>query len=167
MNFKDDIYKDFEKSIYDLINFKVNEGKKISLILENIIDNLDNLIVLCRKSLDKSKNLIQENIKLSVDKILNGEVDISKDRLYQELAFIYTRSDIKEELDRMQTHSGVIKSLISDTKPVGRRLEFLAQELNREANTLCSKSISSDINLIGVDIKVLIDQFREQVQNIE
>ncbi|MDC0074905.1 YicC family protein [Alphaproteobacteria bacterium] len=166
-NFKDDIYNNFEESIHDLINSKFTEGEKISLILENIIVNLDNLIQLCRKSLNDSKNIIQANIKLSVEKILNGEVDISKHRLYQELAFIYTRSDIKEELDRMQTHSGVIKSLISEKKPVGRRLEFLAQELNREANTLCSKSILSDINLIGVDIKVLIDQFREQVQNIE
>ena len=83
------------------------------------------------------------------------------------MAIIASRSDVHEELDRLIMHSEKARSLLLEGEPIGRRLEFIAQELAREANTLCSKAASSDLGALGLDIKNLIDQFREQVQNVE
>ncbi len=78
-----------------------------------------------------------------------------------------TRADIREELDRLTAHIAAARELLADSKPVGRRLDFLAQEFNREVNTLCAKSNDRSLTAIGLDLKAVVDQFREQIQNLE
>ena len=92
---------------------------------------------------------------------------VDEARLAQELALIAVRADVTEELDRLDAHVAAARELLAAAGPVGRRLDFLMQEFNREANTLCSKSGSSELTAIGLEMKVVIDQMREQVQNVE
>jgi len=105
------------------------------------------------------------------DKLLNRLADIAVDadpgRLEQELTLIAQRLDVDEELDRLDTHLDEIESVLRRNEPVGRRLDFLMQELNREANTLSAKSADADTTRCAVELKVLIEQMREQIQNIE
>ena len=88
-------------------------------------------------------------------------------RLAQELALIAVKADVTEEIDRLRAHVGQARDLLADPKPAGRRLDFLAQEFNREANTLLSKAGSAPLSRLGLDLKAAIDQIREQVQNVE
>jgi uncharacterized protein (TIGR00255 family) len=93
--------------------------------------------------------------------------DPDPDRLEQELAILAQKMDVSEELDRLESHVAEVARALASGKPVGRRLDFLMQEFNREANTLASKSADSDVTRAAVDLKVLIEQMREQVQNVE
>ena len=88
-------------------------------------------------------------------------------RLAQELALLAVKTDVTEELDRLDAHVAAARTLLAETGPVGRKLDFLMQEFNREANTLCSKAQSAELTRVGLDLKVTIDQMREQVQNVE
>ena len=88
-------------------------------------------------------------------------------RLLQELALIAVKTDVTEELDRLSAHIAAARELLDQRGPVGRKLDFLMQEFNREANTLCSKAQSTDLTAVGLDLKAVIDQMREQVQNVE
>jgi len=92
---------------------------------------------------------------------------VVRQRLTQEAVMLATKADIKEELDRLSVHITAARALLKSTEPVGRKFDFLAQEFNREANTLCSKANDSSLTAIGLDLKTVIDQLREQVQNIE
>ena len=96
---------------------------------------------------------------------LSGELD--GNRLEQELALLAQRLDVDEEMDRLEAHIAEVRSVVAGSQPVGRRLDFLMQELNREANTLTSKSADLAVTRAGVDMKVLIEQMREQIQNLE
>jgi uncharacterized protein (TIGR00255 family) len=99
--------------------------------------------------------------------VLAGAAGVDQTRLAQELALIAVKADVTEELDRLTAHIAAARALLADPGPVGRRFDFLAQEFNREANTLCSKAQSIALTRIGLDLKTVIDQMREQVQNVE
>src|SRR5690606_29184286 len=110
------------------------------------------------------------NIRARLETQLRPLLDISsmdEARLYQEAAILATKADIREEIDRLLTHVASARSLLKGDGPVGRKLDFLAQEFNREANTLCSKSTAATITAVGLELKVAVDQFREQIQNLE
>jgi uncharacterized protein (TIGR00255 family) len=92
---------------------------------------------------------------------------LSEERLHQEAMLLAAKADIREEIDRLNTHIAAARRLLAEGGPIGRKLDFLAQEFNREANTLCSKSNAVEITAIGLDLKAVIDQLREQVANIE
>ena len=92
---------------------------------------------------------------------------LDPDRLHQEAVMLATRADIREEIDRLTAHVAAARALLAESGPVGRRLDFLAQEFNREANTLCAKANDRELTTIGLELKALVDQFREQVQNLE
>jgi uncharacterized protein (TIGR00255 family) len=99
--------------------------------------------------------------------MLAGNPNFDQNRLYQEALLLAAKADIREELDRLSTHVEAARDLLDKGGPVGRRLDFLAQELAREANTLCAKSNDAGLTAIGMELRVEIEQFREQVQNIE
>ena len=103
----------------------------------------------------------------ALSRLLDTAVLPEKDRLAQELALIAVKNDVTEEIDRLHAHISAARSLMAETGAVGRKFDFLTQEFNREANTLCSKSQSSALTAIGLDLKAVVDQMREQVQNIE
>ena len=122
-------------------------------LVANLSDNMEDIVAQQKqKWLNRIDELCQEP---------------DNPRLHQELAIILTKSDIHEEVDRLQTHFDEVHRTLNANKPAGRRLDFLMQELNREANTLGSKSIDQQITNTAVELKVLFDQMREQVQNIE
>jgi uncharacterized protein (TIGR00255 family) len=99
--------------------------------------------------------------------LLGAEPSLSEDRIHQETAILITKSDVREELDRLEAHLQAADALLEDGDGVGRKLDFLCQEFNREANTLCSKAADVELSRIGLELKAVVEQFREQVQNIE
>jgi uncharacterized protein (TIGR00255 family) len=110
---------------------------------------------------------IRKRLGEQVAKLLDQSDSFDPQRLHQEAILLATRSDIQEELDRLTSHITAARALLESTEPVGRKFDFLAQEFNREANTLCSKANDPSLTSIGLDLKTTIDQLREQVQNIE
>ena len=102
-----------------------------------------------------------------VQALLESTAIADEARLSQELALIAVKADVSEEIDRLETHVAAARDLLGGEGPRGRRLDFLTQEFNREANTLCSKAGATDLTAIGLEMKVVIDQMREQVQNVE
>ena len=98
---------------------------------------------------------------------MDNNIQISEERLAQEAVLYVAKADVQEEIDRLKAHIKTAQNLLASNEPVGRRLDFLCQELNREANTTCSKSCDIELTNYGMDLKTLIEQFREQVQNIE
>ena len=140
------------------------EGKNLSSILKQNVNAINAHVKNVRKFYkDDAKNHQQKLIKKLSD--INSEID--QQRLQQEVVYFLQKSDIEEELSRILSHNKEIIDLLKSNDPVGKKLDFMMQELNREANTLGSKSISTRISSLAVDIKVLIEQMREQIQNIE
>lgn len=156
----------FEKTALALKESRRQEGAKIGqalqMILAQIRENVSAVREISKKSPEKIKEKICRQIKDMVE-----DAGISEDRLNQEALLLIMRADVKEELDRLDAHLKTAEELLAENNPVGRRLDFLCQELNREANTLCSKSMDIEQTKHGMALKALIEQFREQVQNVE
>ena len=133
--------------------------KKLSSIME-FIKEIDKVLP------DRSRHL-KNNFKTALDKIINEQNQVDENRLEQEIALLVIKQDIQEELDRLKVHIVSMQDLVNSSKVVGKKLDFLSQELNREVNTICSKSQYSDLTKLGIEMKTLVDQFREQVQNVE
>ena len=131
-------------------------------ILDEIEQNVKEAEKITENTQEQIKNKISEQIKMFVT-----DTNISAERLEQEVLFYVLKADVKEELDRLKAHINTAREFFTQGGNIGRRLDFLCQELNREANTLCSKSIDLNLTQIGMDLKALIEQFREQTQNME
>ena len=110
---------------------------------------------------------VRQKMKAQLAELLDESPPVPEDRLVQELALIGVKNDVREEIDRLGAHIEQARDLLSEGEPVGRRLDFLCQEFNREANTLCAKANDVDLTRIGMALKASIDQLREQVQNVE
>jgi uncharacterized protein (TIGR00255 family) len=110
---------------------------------------------------------IATRLREQVARLTEPGSNLDPDRLHQEALLLAVKADIQEELDRLRAHLAAAGELIESSQPVGRKFEFLAQEFNREANTICSKAADVEISRIGLELKTVIDQLREQVQNIE
>ena len=141
-----------------------SEGRRIEEMLESRSKDIDAIARAVRKRMPDVLSAARTKQKERIDKL---DVQADPARLEVELALIAQKLDIDEELDRLASHLVEIRSALQDKKPVGRRLDFLMQELNREANTLGSKSADTTTTKAAVDLKVLIEQMREQIQNIE
>jgi len=154
----------FDETIAQLSQTRALEGKALK-------NHLETRLVGLSQEVDRSKSVISELANQIKDKLLTRlhaiQIDVPESRVEQEIAIILTRLDVSEELDRLQTHITEVKRSLNDDKVAGRRLDFLMQELNREANTLCSKSDSVELTQSAVEMKVLIEQMREQIQNVE
>ena len=144
------------------------EGAKLRKLLALQIDTIDELTRRARDCPARSSDSIKARLAEQIDRLLDMGRSFDPDRLYQEALLLAARSDIQEELDRIFAHVGAAQDLLKDgAGPVGRKLDFLAQEFNREANTLCAKSQDKSLSGIGLSLKSVIDQMREQVQNVE
>jgi len=151
----------------DLKKARGEEGARMHAVLSDQLTEVARLAAEARSLAGDRTQAMQDRFRSQLAKLENVEKPVPEERIVQELALLAVKSDIQEELDRLDSHVEEARSLLAADKPVGRRLDFLCQEFNREANTLCSKSGDSAMTKIGLDLKVLIDQFREQVQNIE
>lgn len=143
------------------------EGQRLLTILNTRLDAVASLVQQAGETASVRPDSVRRRLEQQLAVLLDAKVPVSEDRLAQELALIATRLDIREELDRLATHVAQARQLLASGGTCGRRLDFLCQEFNREANTLCSKSQDSALTRLGLDLKSVIDQLREQVQNIE
>jgi uncharacterized protein (TIGR00255 family) len=143
------------------------EGARIGGVLNQQIDEIEELSKAARVSAAAQPEAIRARLAEQVAEILDAGLEADPDRIIQEAAVLAVKSDIREEIDRLDAHISAARDLLKQGGVVGRRLDFLAQEFNREANTLCSKAPDNELTQIGLDLKTVIDRLREQVQNIE
>ncbi|MBN43304.1 MAG: YicC family protein [Alphaproteobacteria bacterium] len=150
-----------------LSNARADEGRRLNGIMAEHLEGLANLTAAARTSAAAQPEAIRTRLASLVDELLGVDAKLPEDRLSQEAAILVGKADIREELDRLDVHVQGARDLLVEQRGVGRRLDFLCQELNREANTLCSKSADVELTQIGLSIKATIEKFREQVQNVE
>ena len=143
------------------------EGQGLQAILVEKLSSIMEFIKEIDKILPDRSRHLKKNFRTALDKIINEQNQVDENRLEQEIALLVIKQDIQEELDRLKVHIVSMQDLVNSSKVVGKKLDFLSQELNREVNTICSKSQYSDLTKLGIEMKTLVDQFREQVQNVE
>jgi len=143
------------------------EGEALGHVLTRRVREIAVLAKRAEAAPGRRPEAIKARIVEQVAMLLDASDRFDPDRLHQEAILIASKADIREELDRLASHVAQVERLIADGGPIGRRLDFLAQELNREANTLCSKSNDVELTNIGLELKSVVEQFREQVQNLE
>lgn len=157
----------FEAALRDLAAAREQEGEHLLADLMTQIAEMRRLRVQAIECAGDRIAAMQARYSDQLDKLIGQSTPVSRERLDAEIALLAVKADIQEELDRLAIHFDEAVRLLQTGEPVGRRLDFLCQEFNREANTLCSKSGNADLTKIGLDLKAVIDQFREQIQNIE
>lgn len=146
---------------------RLSEGAALGALLETQIDQIAELTAKAEADPSREPEAIRARLAEQVRLLLETGAPLDESRLHMEAAFLATKADIREELDRLRTHIASARSLLSAGGTVGRKLDFLSQEFNRESNTLCSKSNAGSVTGLGLELKSVIDQFREQVQNLE
>lgn len=154
----------FESSLKKIITDRQREGKKIKQLILSRNIKIEKEVKKIRKVIPK---YIDNHQKKILKKFKEALINVDQDKIKQELLIFIQKSDIEEELDRLDSHSHELKRLLNLNEPVGKKIDFLMQEFNREANTLGSKAIAVEISQSAVELKVLIEQIREQIQNIE
>jgi uncharacterized protein (TIGR00255 family) len=158
------VLKVFDEALQLLIEHRSREGAELEQLILQRLDGVSAQVVAVRARLPE---ILQNQRDKLQAKIATLQIDLDPERLEQEIALLAQKADVDEELDRLDTHVIEVKRSLKQTDSLGRRLDFLMQELNREANTLSSKAIVADTTQAAVELKVLIEQMREQVQNIE
>ncbi len=154
----------FQQTLDLMVQNRRREGEELSQLITRRLLSIDERVDDVRANMPHVLTAHQQKLRAKLDTL---KVEIEEDRFNQEAVYIAQKVDIAEELDRLQAHLAEVRHTLKQQGPIGRRLDFLMQELNREANTLSSKSIANVTTQAAVDIKVLIEQMREQVQNIE
>jgi len=153
-----------EKALDDLVSAREREGKRLAELISQRVEGMNAQVERARERMPQVIARVRERLRTRLSEFAE---ELDQDRLEQEMALLAQRLDVDEEMDRLVTHLDEVKRVLGQDEPVGRRLDFLMQELNREANTLGSKSADSETTQISVEMKVLIEQMREQVQNLE
>ncbi len=156
-----------EQALEQLAEGRDGEGQRLGGVLHDQLADIETLSERAGELAALAPDAIRKRLAEQVASLTEDIAALDPERLAQEAALIMTKADIREELDRLVAHIEAARELLGDTEPVGRRLDFLCQEFNREANTLCSKSSDTELTRIGLELKAVIEQFREQVQNIE
>ena len=146
---------------------RAEEGARLAPVMSDHLDRVEALVADAKACAAAQPEALKERLRSLVAELLEAAPALPEDRLAQEAALLVAKADIREELDRLEAHIEQARGLLADAAAVGRRLDFLCQEFNREANTLCSKAADVELTRIGLDLKAVIEQFREQVQNIE
>lgn len=149
-----------------LVKARAAEGAKLAILMTAQVDEIAALTAEAASLSAAQPAALKARLEAQLAELLGG-TQITPERLAQEVALLATKADVREELDRLAAHVQDARALIKDGKGVGRKLDFLAQEFNREANTLCSKSSDIALTRVGLKLKAVIDQFREQSQNVE
>lgn len=163
-NLKKEILSLLEEAIQDLVTDRRREGLKIRQVIIKNLRAIENIINKAKKIIPKA---IKNHQKKVIKKFKDALINVDDARLKQEFLLFIQKSDVTEEIDRIESHIIELRRLINLNGPTGKKIDFLMQEFNREANTIGSKAVSVDISKISVELKVLIEQVREQIQNIE
>ncbi|WP_281707704.1 YicC/YloC family endoribonuclease [Phaeobacter italicus] len=157
----------FAAILTDFVNMRASEGAALKAVLLDQLDEIDTLQSRAAALAEARKPQMAETLRNNLARVLDNADKVDEARVAQELALLAVKADVTEEIDRLKAHVAAARDLLAKGGAVGRKLDFLMQEFNREANTLCSKAQNSDLTAIGLDLKSVIDQMREQVQNIE
>ena len=157
----------FGDALKGLAEMRRTEGRALGKILSARLSEIGALAARAEASPGRKPEAIKARLAAQVAELLEASQRFDADRLHQEAIMLATKIDIREELDRLAAHVAQAKKLIADGGPIGRKLDFLSQELNRESNTLCSKANDLELTNIGLELKAVVEQFREQVQNLE
>ena len=150
-----------------LATARKEEGARLHSVLSRQIESMAELVQAAERLAALQPAQFRTRLRTMIDELLAARSGVSEERLAQELALLLTKADVREEIDRLKSHLAQARDLFAAKGAQGRRLDFLAQEFNREANTLCSKSSDIELTRIGLELKAVIDQLREQVQNVE
>lgn len=162
-----DILGGFSSAVSQLKTMREREGASLFAILSGQIDRIEQLAKVIEADPSRQPEQLAARLAAQIALIGDGAANLDRERLYAEAALLATKADLREEIDRLNSHVVASRDLLDAGGPVGRKLDFLAQEFNRESNTICSKSNASAVTAAGIELKVVIDQFREQVQNLE
>jgi len=162
-----DIRAGLAEAIRRLADMRRKEGTALADVLLGQVARIEALTAAVEADPSRSVAAIAERLAVQVATLMQGATALDRDRLHQEVALLATKADLREEIDRLKSHVRAARELIAEGGPIGRKLDFLAQEFNRESNTICSKSNAAAVTAAGIELKVVIDQFREQVQNLE
>ena len=160
------IIKSLATAFDALARARVNEGAKLAGLLSGQMNEIARLVNEADSLAAAQPEALRQKLTAQIQE-LTGNVQVAPERLAQEVALLATRADVREELDRLKAHIQDARALLKSGEAVGRKLDFLSQEFNREANTLCSKSADIALTRVGLALKATIDQFREQAQNVE
>jgi uncharacterized protein (TIGR00255 family) len=136
-------------------------------VLAQRLDEIERLVQAAEDAPARTPEAVRARLAEQIAALLGSSPALDPDRLHQEAVLLAARADIREELDRLTAHLAAARGLLAEDAPVGRRLDFLAQEFNREVNTLCAKAADRSVTAIGLELKSVVDQFREQIQNVE
>jgi uncharacterized protein (TIGR00255 family) len=161
------IEKDLVLAFEALAAARRAEGEQLLAIITGRLDEIERLTGAAGETAALQPEALRERLRSQVAELLEASPALPEERLAQEAALLITKADVREELDRLAAHIETARADLAKGGPVGRRLDFLCQEFNREANTLCSKAWDVELNRIGLDLKTAVDQLREQVQNVE
>ena len=161
------LVKSFTVAIDALNRARSDEGARLAAVMGAQVLRVAELVQAASDCPARRPDAVRQRLKDQIARLLDTGSSFDEQRLHQEAMLLATKADIQEEIDRLQVHVASARELMDSHEPVGRKFDFLSQEFNREANTLCSKSSDSDLTKIGLELKLVIDQMREQVQNIE
>jgi len=150
-----------------LVSVRAAEGERLQRVIEKQLASIGDLVARAAAAVARQPELLAGRIREQIGRLNEAGATLEPERLHQEALLLAAKADIQEELDRLRAHVAAANELIASGEPAGRKLEFLAQEFNREANTICSKASDVEISRTGLELKSVIDQVREQVQNIE
>ncbi|MEO5373532.1 MAG: YicC family protein [Alphaproteobacteria bacterium] len=161
------VLRTLDETMTALAAMREEEGARLAAVLGGQLDLIETLSTQAASTAALRPEAIRERLRTQVATLLEASPALSEERLAQEVALLAVKGDIREEVDRLLSHVAAARALLAEGGAAGRRLDFLCQEFNREANTLCAKSSNVDLTRLGLDLKATIDQVREQVQNIE
>lgn len=164
---KEALEADFDPLLDGLITMRHAEGAALHKTLDAQITGIETLHAAARTAVAERNASAPDTLRSQIARVTDTSDVVDPDRLAQEVALLAVKADVTEELDRLTAHIEAARGLLAEPGPKGRKLDFLIQEFNREANTLCSKAGSTKLTAVGLDLKAVIDQMREQVQNVE
>lgn len=153
--------------VADFVTMRATEGAALGSVVADQLDQIGKLTGAAAIAAQARAPQVKENLTTALRRVMDDVAEIDEGRIAQELAVLAVKSDVTEEIDRLKAHVTAAQDLLAQDKPAGRKLDFLAQEFNREANTLCAKAQAPALTAIGLDLKAVIDQMREQIQNVE
>lgn len=155
------------QAVTAIVEARAAEGRQLTHVLDKQVAEIERLVGLVEAHPSRSPDSVRVRLKQMVSRLTEASSSFDEARLHQEAMLLATRADVEEELKRLRAHIESARELMASREPVGRKLDFLTQEFNREANTLCSKSNDTEVTRAGLALKAVIDQMREQIQNIE
>ena len=158
---------DFEGVLESFLDMRRAEGAALAQVLSAQLDEIETLTEAAAEVAVARRDALEQSFRAALARVMEAAGGADEGRVAQELAMMAVKLDVTEEIDRLRAHAGAARELLAQGSPVGRKLDFLSQEFNREANTLCSKAQNTGLTRIGLGLKTVIDQMREQVQNVE